>query len=564
MKDRLCRNTTTFAVFSFLLGIANCWTFVVPSQLFLRRIPPPANSITGSVTSKHNLLSVSNHEDSSIGASHHASDEENQMVLDYITCVGSSIECEQFVAFTLHGPTKDAFNEVSEARGYLRMIKGRPIILTNKLVVQATFKYHGTTDVCKNWNVEDCRNNLEAILLSKTAPAIVPSSEWGALPPTTFGQPRGIRSATIEMSNGTKLELKVNRGKATLKRYQTNKANQRSSEEELKHDRNKYTFVDLSSPVWLALGVAAPSTGAVKPGMSSKLRQCQKFVEIVDRLVGDYIGTNEDHTTPNIDVVDMGCGRGYLTFALHSYLHGHYRAVVTSRGIDIRPKLVKEISEIASGLGTEFERIQFEVGTIESFLTESPPDRKESSSVEVVIALHACDTASDDALWSGICRNSDIIVVAPCCHRELRPQLNVHVSGGDEKSEHPYMDILRHNIFRERIAETITDSMRALLLELTGYTVQVFEFIGGEHTSKNVMITAVKNKKMLSLKETATDAFYWNRLERLQSLAKLHGIKKHKLATWIGVALSESDIYQSINDTVYSRSRPTRMPPLQR
>ena len=154
--------------------------------------------------------------------------------------------------------------------------------------------------------------------------------------------------------------------------------------------------------------------------------------------------------------------------------------------------------------------------------------------------------------------------MAPCCHRELRPQLNVHVSGGDEKSEHPYMDILRHNIFRERIAETITDSMRALLLELTGYTVQVFEFIGGEHTSKNVMITAVKNKKILSLKETATDAFYWNRLERLQSLAKLHGIKKHKLATWIGVALSESDTHQSINDTAYSRSRPTRMPPLQR
>jgi SAM-dependent methyltransferase len=431
------------------------------------------------------------------------------------------------------------------------------------VVVQATFKYHGATDICKNWSLQDCRKNLEAILLSTATPTIVPLSEWGTLPLTTFGLPRGIQSATLETLNGTKWELKLQRGSAMLRLHQGNKVNQSITPIKSKHDRNKYTFVDLSNPVWLALGVTSPSTNTVKPGMSSKLRQCQKFVEIVDKLVSDFVTSSEERPKTNITVVDMGCGRGYLTFALHSYLYRHYREHISSRGIDVRPKLVKEISEIASCLGTEFERLRFEVGTIESFLAESPPEPKNSRSIEVVIALHACDTASDDALWSGIYRNSDVIVVAPCCHRELRHQLNQHV-GGDEKYEHPYMDIFRHNIYRERMAETITDSMRALLLELAGYTVQVFEFIGGEHTSKNVMITAVKNQKLTNLKDATGDELHRNRLDRLQSLAKLHGIQQHKLASWIGAALSECVPYPPVNDSLQYRSRPTKMPPLPR
>ena len=106
--------------------------------------------------------------------------------------------------------------------------------------------------------------------------------------------------------------------------------------------------------------------------------------------------------------------------------------------------------------------------------------------------------------------------------------------------------------------------MRALLLELSGYTVQVFEFIGGEHTSKNVMITAVKNKELSTLRKTRADELYCNKLDRVQSLAKLHGIKKHKLASWIGFALSECDTISSVNRNIRSRSLPTKMPPLQR
>jgi hypothetical protein len=153
--------------------------------------------------------------------------------------------------------------------------------------------------------------------------------------------------------------------------------------------------------------------------------------------------------------------------------------------------------------------------------------------LDVLIALHACDTATDDALWSGIARQANVIVVAPCCHKQVRSQLDVHAS---KNPQHPLADVLRHNIYRERLAETATDSIRALLLEIAGYNVQVFEFIGGEHTSKNVMITAVKqNEDRIQRSEKELLALR----KRLQDLASLHGVREQKLAKWMGEILQE-------------------------
>lgn len=151
-----------------------------------------------------------------------------------------------------------------------------------------------------------------------------------------------------------------------------------------------------------------------------------------------------------------------------------------------------------------------------------------NQNLDILIALHACDTATDDSLWFGIQRNAKIIVTAPCCHKETRRQLDPYVA--QLKHDHPLYDVLRHGIYRERIAESVTDSIRALLLEMAGYTVQVFEFIGGEHTSKNVMITAVKRgtpskTKLVKLRD------------RLTSLASMHGIRKQKLGDWMGESM---------------------------
>lgn len=202
----------------------------------------------------------------------------------------------------------------------------------------------------------------------------------------------------------------------------------------------------------------------------------------------------------------------------------------------MRPKQVQEISEIARSLGTPFDALTFEEGTIADFLSAGSDEEGpiSSSSLDVLIALHACDTATDDALWSGIARQANVIVVAPCCHKQVRPQLDAHAS---KNPQHPLADVLRHNIYRERLAETATDSIRALLLEIAGYNVQVFEFIGGEHTSKNVMITAVKQsddriqrseKDLLALRK------------RVQDLASLHGIREQRLVKWMGETLQEN------------------------
>jgi SAM-dependent methyltransferase len=309
------------------------------------------------------------------------------------------------------------------------------------------------------------------------------------------------------------------------------------------HDRSKEVPLEPTSSFLQALGLTTPD-GKPRPAMSSKLKQCQKFVEIVSGLVSASISARE---VSSISTVDMGCGRGYLTFALHSYLHDKYGEMVRTCGIDVRPKLVKEVSDIARSLGSNFDGLTFQEGTIQGVLSE--PQVEESSCLKVLIALHACDTATDDALWSGVQGGAHVIVVSPCCHKEVRRQLDRHVA--NVKSEHPLADILRHNIYRERIAETVTDSLRALLLELANYSVQVFEFIGGEHTGKNVMIAAVKRRRSRSEKELLTLR------ERLRALAKMHGVQSHCLATWMG------ETFEAVNDAPPKRKLSMKeMPPL--
>ena len=238
---------------------------------------------------------------------------------------------------------------------------------------------------------------------------------------------------------------------------------------------------------------------------------CQKFVEIVSRLVDESKILSESE---QLRVVDMGCGRGYLTFALHSHLFDKYNNVdVQSRGIDVRPKLMNEVNAISEELGSAFVGLQFLTGTIES--------AEINDDIDILIALHACDTATDDSLWYGMKKNANVIVSAPCCHKEVRMYLDAHVA---KANNHPYADVLRHNIYKERVAETVTDSIRALLLEIADYDVQVFEFIGGEHTSKNVMITAVKRRK------PRTTAQKEQLKIRLKYLAEMHGIERQKLA----------------------------------
>jgi SAM-dependent methyltransferase len=486
-----------------------------------------------------------------------------------------SLRNGSFVSLTLHGPSKKVLQQqvTDETRGAIRLVAGRLVQVKHATKLQVTIKYHLATDIVKNWDLDVAGEWMEALFTAWAMPrngehdrtrsernrfVAEAASEWGdevlyAAPGTPLAIQRGtLETVTTIWDLQVQHKLKKPRlvSKPTPERNGIDGPSQ-TSFVPLAHDRVKQGPVPTKAAFLQALGVTNEH-GKPRAGMASKLRQCQKFVEIVHQHIRQALPTTD--TQSSIDVVDMGCGRGYLTFALHHFLRQQYQtANVQSRGIDVRPKLVDEINGIAQALGKDMEGLVFEQGTIESHLAKARAQRlakpDTNDSLRVSIALHACDTATDDALWSGIMGDSHVIVVAPCCHRQVRPQLNQHAN---QNPSHALGDVLRHNIYRERMAETVTDSIRALLMELAGYQVQVFEFIGGEHTSKNVMLTGVKRFDRYPTNGDAEDL-----RRRLRELASLHGIHKHTLASFMGESLLLDDASQA--SLPLSKNR---MPPL--
>ncbi|HYH87126.1 MAG TPA: SAM-dependent methyltransferase [Pyrinomonadaceae bacterium] len=236
------------------------------------------------------------------------------------------------------------------------------------------------------------------------------------------------------------------------------------------HDRKKRRAIETGGSVYLrALGVT-DERGTPRPAMGDKLRQINKFVEIVAGLVASSPLAGRDA----LSVVDMGSGKGYLTFAVYDYLNKSLGVRATVTGVEARAELVKLCNETAARAG--FDRLDFRAGFIQDF---------DLPATDILIALHACDTATDDAIYKGIRAGASVIITAPCCHKEIRPQI---------KSPAGLRGVLRHGILLEREAEALTDSLRALLLEHAGYDVKVFEFISTEHTRKNTMIAAVRRE----------------------------------------------------------------------
>ena len=236
----------------------------------------------------------------------------------------------------------------------------------------------------------------------------------------------------------------------------------------LDHNREKYRDIPADRPYLHALGVTT-TDGKVTAAGRRKYKQINKFVEIVDGLL-------HEHPLPEgAHIVDMGSGSGYLTFALYDHLTTTLGLDVRVTGVELRPNLVEKCREIAAANG--FDRLNFVEGYIDSYR----PER-----LDMLIALHACDTATDDALFQGIQAAADILIVAPCCQKQVRRDMQVP---DDLK---PLLD---SGILLERQAAMVTDGLRALYLQGEGYATKIFEFIPLEHTAKNVMITAVKQAK---------------------------------------------------------------------
>jgi tRNA A58 N-methylase Trm61 len=236
----------------------------------------------------------------------------------------------------------------------------------------------------------------------------------------------------------------------------------------LQHDKQKQRVVNSATAVYLhQLGITS-AEGVVKKDMQDKFKQINRYVEIIEGIIKEIDFGNA------ITVADMGSGKGYLTFALYDYLTSNLKLSATVTGIEMREDLINKCNQIATHIN--YDALNFKKGTIQNVALPA---------IDMLIALHACDTATDDAIYKGIQANAKVIICAPCCHKQIRKQM---VPDNELKS------ITKHGILLERQAEIVTDSIRALILEAHGYKTKVFDFIATEHTPKNVMIAAVKNK----------------------------------------------------------------------
>ena len=263
------------------------------------------------------------------------------------------------------------------------------------------------------------------------------------------------------------------------------------------HDRDKEKQIDPNSFYLRALGIT-DDNGRVRDREQNKWRQINKFVEILASLVDK----SELKDRKQLRIVDMGSGKGYLTFAAYDYFKNTRGIEVQLTGVDTKRDLVDLGDGVAAASG--FDGLNFVVGSIADY---------EVGEVDILIALHACNTATDDAIYKGITAKADLIVAAPCCHQELRPQI---------KPPAMLRDILKHGVMLERTAETLTDGVRSLLLERSGYSTKLFEFVAIEHTPKNNMLVGTRLRKPNTREQFD---------RQIAEIKSLYGIETQRLET---------------------------------
>ncbi|WP_432476524.1 class I SAM-dependent methyltransferase [Nocardioides sp. GXQ0305] len=243
------------------------------------------------------------------------------------------------------------------------------------------------------------------------------------------------------------------------------------------HDRDKARLLPADDPVLVALGIS-DRQGRVKPTRQAKYRQVEEFLRVLDAAVREAVEAGHLRSPTADDplrVVDLGCGNAYLTLAAHRFLTEVRGLPVRLTGVDVREQSRRHNDDVARGLGIDAD---FVAGTISDAELEQPPD--------VVLALHACDTATDDALVRAVRWGSPLVLAAPCCHHDVAAQLRRAAPPA------PYASLVRHGILRERFADTLTDALRASLLRLEGYRVEVIEFVESAHTPRNTLLRAVR------------------------------------------------------------------------
>lgn len=243
------------------------------------------------------------------------------------------------------------------------------------------------------------------------------------------------------------------------------------------HDRDKDRLLPGDDPVLRQLGLA-DADGRIKPSRQAKYRQVEEFLRLLDATLSQAFEQGHlRRPTPDdpLRVADLGCGNAYLTFAAHRFLTAVRSLPVTMTGVDVRQQSHDHNTDLAGVLEAD---ARFVVGSIAGARVEPTP--------EVVLALHACDTATDEALARAIAWETPVVLAAPCCHHDVAAQLRA------APTPSPYAELTRHGILRERFADTLTDALRASLVRLQGYRVDVVQFVESRHTPRNTMLRAVR------------------------------------------------------------------------
>ena len=268
----------------------------------------------------------------------------------------------------------------------------------------------------------------------------------------------GYANILVEFTTGSysiritkKGEALIHEGKGTFERT-------------LAHDRSKERLLDASDPFLIEVGIS-DHKGVIKPSMQDKYRQVEEFLRILEPALPER--------REKLSIVDLGCGHAYLTFAAHQYLR---KAGLDAKviGVDVRENSRDRNNKIAEKLGIA-QSIEFRAEEISDTAI---------TSADIAIALHACDTATDDAIAWAVMHDVQVLLIAPCCHHDLQRQM--------QEIPEPWPMLMRHGIMRERLGDLLTDSFRTQILKLLGYRVDAIEFVGGEHTPRNLMIRAIK------------------------------------------------------------------------
>lgn len=385
--------------------------------------------------------------------------------------VSLSVQEQQFLDTFQQAIETDQFDRLilSQYKGELEQLEKmtlRVIWLNEQKVLSCLYRYK-TQDVTKNYPLIEALSQVTELLACCKQANLITTAE--------------------------ELQLKKNKKKVMLTRSKTLSV-VKSKTAEQGHDRVKQRYVDQDSVFLQHLGIT-DQQGQVIPSMARKWKQINKFVEIFSNALSQIKASQE-----GLRVVDFGSGKGYLTCALYDYMQKHGQTPWVT-GVELNPKMVEFCQKVADQ--SQFNQLDFFQGDVRTY---------EPEHLDVMIALHACDVATDFAIHTGIRLNAQIIMCAPCCHKELRPQL---------QAPKVLSPMLQFGIHAGQQAEMLTDTIRALLLKAYGYETKLFEFVALEHTSKNKMILAVKRKED---QEPDQDV-----LNQIQALKEMYGIQKHSL-----------------------------------